>query len=159
MRSTPSLRRLSSHAAIKCFARPSSSQRPFRTRESAFRRHADTASVTIPGSDGAGDQPLVVSALGFVPAVRIRCVEPCDARIECRMQYLNRARIVAIRLCRQPHASDGRPSGEEVSSTLLSSTALELIVLVGEQHVEARERAVAPTHVRLQLHLCIVGKI
>ena len=41
----------------------------------------------------------------------------------------------------------------------LSAGALELVVLVGEEDVEAGERAVAAADVALQLHLHILGQV
>src|SRR5688572_2363247 len=40
-----------------------------------------------------------------------------------------------------------------------AAAALELIALVGEQHVEAGERPVAAAHIGLQLQLDIVGQV
>src|SRR5262245_28817947 len=41
----------------------------------------------------------------------------------------------------------------------VSRGSLELVGIVGEQHVETGERPITPAHVGLQLHLDVVGQV
>ena len=49
--------------------------------------------------------------------------------------------------------------GNIIGGILVSAASLELILFVGEEHVEARERAVAAADVALQLHLRVIGQV
>ena len=86
MRSTPSARQLASQAAIRCRARPSGSHRPSGRVSPPLVATVTRDRSPAPCRQRAGDQTLVVAALGVVPAVRVGGVEQRDARVERRVQ-------------------------------------------------------------------------
>ena len=78
----------------------------FGPSHAAFGGDGDPRSITRPGRQRARDQPLVVSDVAIVEAVRIGGVEQRDAGIERGVQDLDRAIVITIGIGRQPHAAD-----------------------------------------------------
>ena len=77
-----------------------------RSSQAAFRRNDDARAVTAPACQRPRDEPLVVADVVIVQAIGVGGVEERDAAVECGVQELDRARLVAIGLSGQPHAPE-----------------------------------------------------
>ena len=77
-----------------------------RARQAAFGRDDDAGWVAGPGRERTSDEPLVVTGLMLVPAVRVGRVEERDAGVERGMQDLDTAPLVSAALRRETHAPE-----------------------------------------------------
>src|SRR5262245_34623606 len=77
-----------------------------RPHKPALGGDADVRTVAGPRRQRAGDQALVVAALGLVPAVGIGSVEKTDASIKRCVKHRESACLVAIAISGQSHAAE-----------------------------------------------------
>lgn len=107
---------------------------PVRSRQAALGRDANRRRVAAPRFQRAGEQPFVVSDLGVVAAIGVRCVDGHDAGVERRMQDVYRSILVAIRRGRQAHASehDSRPEGRDIGSVSHGTLAAGLSICTSQ---------------------------
>ena len=68
-----------------------------RSSQAAFRRNDDARAVAAPACQRSRDEPLVMADVVIVQAIGVGGVEECDAAVECGVQDLDRARLIAIR--------------------------------------------------------------
>ena len=128
------------------------------------RDHADLYEIVFPENTVNSPTPVLAMPSVIKVATRpMRCTGGyCNldaagglswipTRTPCRS---HRNTGLARRRHREAH---GVSRGPIASS--LTAAALELIALVGEQHIERRQRTVTAAHVRLQLHLRVVRQL
>ena len=76
-----------------------------RTSQTALGGDTDARAIAVPAAEGARNQPLVVSGVVRIEAVRIGGVEERHAGIQCRVKDAHGSRVVAVRRGRQPHTA------------------------------------------------------
>src|SRR6185503_3548962 len=111
---------------------------PLRPRQPALGGDEDARAVAAPRRTRARDQPLVMSGVALVPAVRVCGVEERDARVERSVKHFHRARLVSIALGRQAHAAEADHRWQQrsiIARTMCAKIEIRPAMMMAMRHV------------------------